>query len=248
MTPTLAVAIMHAPWKHERRAWVADTQRRLQPHPVHVVADTRHEGCWPTARNAWLYLATTGATHALLLQDDVRPVDDFFVRVAPALEAVPNRALSIFTDNKFAPEAVAQGSAWYAAQAGVTAQALILPRAWITPWLRWCADAIRPEYPHDDGRLRLFIAAHHGHIWVCSRGLASHAGAHGSLLNHRFTHPGYIAPPDVDWTQGATDPPKGGQRFGTPGESWREARCRPVRLADADSGWRPADVTPGAAW
>src|SRR5215831_6497884 len=232
----LAVAIMHAPWDAQRRAWTIQLQRDLAALCPQVIADTRHAGNWHTARRAWRFLMSQPASHALVLQDDVTVVSGFADYLQAAISARPDRCLSFFSDSRFAREAAKRGCAWYADRSGVTAQAVCLPHAWIGVWLGWCERWVRDDYAYDDGRLRLFIAAHHGRIWVAVRSLVIHVGAPRSLLRHRFPvpqDPALLAVGTLDWNAGAADPPNDPRvRWGGVSETWRQARRYDVPLTD----------------
>ncbi|MGW7197585.1 hypothetical protein [Streptomyces chryseus] len=86
---------------HPRRAELARELCRRHPAlGLTVVSDPEPEGvpsAWRTARLAWRSIAP-GATHHLVLQDDLVLVPDFAARVREAVAARPGDPLSLFVE------------------------------------------------------------------------------------------------------------------------------------------------------
>lgn len=86
---------------HPRRLELA--RRLCERHPeldLQIAVDPEPDGvpsAWRTAREAWRAVAP-GATHHLVLQDDLTTAEDFPARVLAAVAARPQDALSLFVE------------------------------------------------------------------------------------------------------------------------------------------------------
>jgi hypothetical protein len=86
MLVSIAYRVMHAPWS-DRQQWLAAIMARVPT--ARVIRDEQRD-LWDTARRAWLDGASSGATHVMVLQDDMIPVDDFEAQISPRQ---PSRSL-----------------------------------------------------------------------------------------------------------------------------------------------------------
>jgi len=238
---SVALAVTHAPWDAQRRAWVARLQRDVSPQPLHVVSDTRRDR-WDTTRRAWLRLATQPARYALVLQDDLAVVPGFVQHAVDATVAADGAVLSFFTYTPFAADCAAR-SAWFVDDA-LWGACLGLPVEALPTFLAWTARWITPSYGPTDKRVWLFARAHELPILTATHSLVRHLGAGHSLIGHRFGHvddPPLATRARLDW-QVPPEVPCAPQRPGRLAAVWREARSQPVELSTTDSGWRPHHV------
>lgn len=95
------IALSTVVMAHPRRAEPAEKIRELhQDLNIAVVLDPEPDGppsAWRTARRAWSSIAV-GATHHLVIQDDVALASDFSRRVMEAIAARPNDPLCLFVE------------------------------------------------------------------------------------------------------------------------------------------------------
>lgn len=219
MTPTLSISIMHCNDVAARRVHVARMLGQLLDSEavfVEVVKDVAREGLWPTARRAWRRAGARGATHHLVLQDDVTLCRDFVPGVLDALAVKPDVPVSPYCPRKVVLEARAAGSSWAWAPDGVWGQALVMPLALLDDFWAWDAKNVKPEAPTDDGRFT---------CWARTTGIGAYIMV-PSLLEHELPHASTIgialadrraawflgenvSARGVDWTAGAASPVKG---------------------------------------
>lgn len=205
---SLSATIMHAPWATERRSWVRNMKHQLRDIRMNVVEDHDRAGIWPTAQKAW---RSARGSHHLVLQDDVELCDGFVQHATDAIKANPDAAISFFMfAGKAHTQAREAGLSWVIAEGHITAQALCLPSAWITPWLTWCRDRMRMDFRHDDVRLQLWLYEQGKPIWFTVPCLVEHlgdktsiAGNHPPLARVAPWYEKQLAP--VDWTRGLGD-------------------------------------------
>lgn len=100
---------------------------RLEVPSALVVRDERRN-VWHTARRAWE--CATGSHHVV--------VDDDVVLPRGFLDGLRVGDYAIFLCSS-------------------PGGALCMPTRWIRKWLRWCDENVRPDYPHDDARLHLWL-------------------------------------------------------------------------------------------
>lgn len=208
---SLRVAITHVPGQPIRDETVA-TQLDLMPDAI-VVTDPDREGVWPTTVRAYeAILDNAGdATHALVLQDDMLPCRSFVANTHAAIEAVPDRAIQLFSMRKGVQEAAARGDRWVRTVDGVWGGSTVIPIAWVRPFLRWCERLIRRDFKHDDSRLYAYIVLESlGRVWHTCPPLLQHVGASDSLLGQNNRNRVSTAwdrdLPLLDWTVAGTPP------------------------------------------
>jgi hypothetical protein len=180
--------------------------------PLSISCDTCREGVWPNAQRAWRSVAR-GATHHLVLQDDVMPCAHFFDGVRAALSAVPEVPVSFFCTRKVVLEAKAAGLSWVVIPDGAWGPAMCLPVGMIEPWLEWCERYVRPEFKHDDSRLAMYLLELRTPAWCTVPSLVEHIGAEHSLLGQGGARRvakwfgGYTFDARaVDWSRGVEHP------------------------------------------
>ena len=201
----LSIAVMAIP---ERARGVGVLKRGLGS-VVKVVWDHEHRGTWWNAERAWRSMRG-GATHHLVLQDDVTVCEDFPATVVAALAHAPYGPVGFYANVKEVEEARERGDSWVSYTWGLWGQAMCLPAPMVGQFLRWQKLNVKPDYPWDDGRMSLFCEATgiRSHLTVPS--LVDHMGDLRSSVGNRAPmarrarwyvgHDQTAA--DVDWSKG----------------------------------------------
>lgn len=258
--PRISVAVMHHP---RRGPAVARLVEACRPLTARVVADPEPSGPpspLRTAKLAWADIAP-GATHHLVLQDDVTPCPDFARQLTAAVAERPADALALYTNwnsphNSYLVRCAAvAGQSW--APLGhhewVPTLGLVLP-----------ADAARrlaayltafPDDWRDDDELVVRFCAQEGHpVTATVPHLLEHGsgpsvagnGAHGP--RHATVPAGTSPPPPAHWRRPGprTFPPRAGAPHEPYAVELRDSRCS-LRLLRPESG-EPLEHPLGWDW
>lgn len=215
---TLIGAMTHVPGT--RGVTLGRVTRRLDI-PYRIIPDTHLEGVWPTTRRAWLSILDRapdeGATHGIVLQDDMLPCRRFRATVEAAIAARPKVPIVIFCAR---PAAVAhartRGHSWIESADGAWGGAVVLPIDMAREFVDWCDRHVDPAYPHDDGRLTLWAFWTGRRFWLTVPSLVEHLLPRDSLLGHhggfKRTAAWYVDdPPAIDWTPALNAPTSHGR-------------------------------------
>lgn len=153
----LSIAVMHHP---KRAAQLPELLASCGSLPIRVVADPDPTGPpspLRTAKRAWAAIAD-GATHHMVLQDDVAPIARFDEHLRAAVAAQPDRAITLHIGWQSAPNAylvrlaAAVGSAWAALSPSWTpTYGLLLPVALARDLAAHLAGI--PDERRDDDRI-----------------------------------------------------------------------------------------------
>lgn len=118
-----------------------------------VWLDAGYHGEWRNHLRAWQHAASSGASHAVVLQDDAVPVDGFRELVQQAVEHQPNQLISLYvgthrpwkgqvlTATKLADE---KGASWLRASSVLWGVGLLLPVTLIPEMLEGCCGLRLP--------------------------------------------------------------------------------------------------------
>ena len=209
----ISPSIMLAPWddwRVQNTVW----QRRqlgLEGYPnVRVHQDNGWKSPWKTAELCHYDFLSTGATHHLLLQDDVVWHPGAIGQLERAVEAHPD---------KF-KEAGEAGMSWLTGKA-TWGTVTCWPEPLLREFLAWEREWIRPDSKHDDGRYDCFLHWAGVDSWITAPTLFEHAEVR-STLGHVTPLPSskrssWVWRPDlngeVDWS---TEPMSTGWRQSTP--------------------------------
>lgn len=125
----------------------------------HITWDDRPEGgdAMYTARKTWLHPMPEGATHRLVLQDDVIPCDGLLDICEAMIQTYPRVvfALTTFCYSIYAqmdPE-----TPYFPVTTPFPACAILFPKEYIEPWLAWCEEGHYPDFRlHDSHMIRLW--------------------------------------------------------------------------------------------
>jgi hypothetical protein len=141
-----------------RSAELGALLERLGPR-LEPVVDVGSEGPWPTARRCWRAGVDSGASHVLVLQDDVRVCADFWATLKALVAARPAAALSLHGRHGPFARAASAGLRWVASRRQYTGIAHVLPRECAAELLDWTAREAHRWHPREksDARFRDFV-------------------------------------------------------------------------------------------
>ncbi len=218
----LSVALQHHPARADRIAPILAGLEGFSR--AQVVTDTQSAGVWPTAKRAWRAIRH-GATHHLVLQDDVVLCRDFTQAATKALEARPDVPVCFYANRLAVDQARAQGSSWAVIADGAWGQAICLPVGLVEDFLAWEARTVRPDFQPYDSRVAMWAVRTRRPFWCTVPSLVEHDGDKESLLGHHAPRPRvarwFIGADtsglSVDWAKGvdapARDPSRGVMRY-----------------------------------
>lgn len=185
----LAIGVMGHP---ARAAHVARMCERLPGLLVTIDPEPDAPGCWACARLAWQRLLDTGASHLLLLQDDVGFCADLPGAALAVARARPESPIALYTHRDAVRRAAAAGLRWAELAGFVHGVAVLAPASLIAAFLSWESTAADPGYwaGHDDARFSDFLTAHRIRAYATVPSLVDHLGdgeRTPSLLSHGWT-------------------------------------------------------------
>jgi hypothetical protein len=210
-----SIAIQHTPDQADRREWVramVEQIRREHPTiPLAVVEDKTREGSWPTYLRT-LKAAAAGATHHLVLNDDVALCKDFVASVRRVIRARPFNLVSLYTNSRVAFSAWHRHESWVQ-NSGVEGAAVIWPTALITEFIRWQRAHIACDLPWEDVRVSMWLVKTSRPAFATVPSLTQHLGVGASLLglNGHSKVAAWSLAPDrsglrIDWSRGLRAP------------------------------------------
>jgi hypothetical protein len=210
---TLSCAVMHTSSSRERRECVSELLSDLGEqairrhwHALEVFGDFFRQGVWWNAKRCWSFGLKAGATHHLVIQDDVRVCRDFVVGVFDVIAACPDEIIGLCSER--AP--VHQESARWGKVLGPRGQAVIMPVRTVRDFLAWEKRSIRPELTSvDDIRILLYCDSMGSMARLPLPNLVAHRPEFKSLAG-TSTVPsdsyfmGDRSPREFDWLDGST--------------------------------------------
>jgi hypothetical protein len=228
VTVSIALSVIHAAWSPARRVMMMDLERKIGGRSViesetvgyRVSKDMDKRGVWPPAKAAWQFVASTSATHGLVIQDDAIPCTDFLKGVRQAISERPDDPICYWSMRRnIISRARDQGSSWFTSADAVMGIALSMPVPMISDFLCWQAQHVDPALPDDDRRLCLYLVyGAKRRLWTTVPSLVEHAAPSESLLgngNSRRVATWWAdgtSATTIDWSQGASSPPHDSQR------------------------------------
>lgn len=179
---------------------------------VPVYYDDDRAGPWANALKAWTR-PKSGATHQLVLQDDIVICRNFVKTVERLCELRPNHPLSLFTMRKGSADAIERGTQWVQVEYGVWGQATVLPTSLIPKMLRWNRENVHEDYRMDDSRISLWMEANRIPAFAPAPNIVDHLDGH-SVVGHKTPlsrkSRSFIGEEtdglSVDWTRGLDTP------------------------------------------
>lgn len=212
----LSIAIQHTPSRADRRKWVQSMIKQLRSEnpsiPIALIEDTQLEGCWPTYRRA--LEAAGGASHHLVLQDDVGLCRDFIPSVEEVIRARPNNLITLYTNADPVFTARDRGESWVE-KAEVSGPSVIWPKELIAEFLEWQDTHIDKTFEFDTVRVSMWLIKTSKKAFATVPSLTQHLGSESSTLG--LNSPTKVAAwyigedrsaLGIDWSQGLSSPAK----------------------------------------
>jgi hypothetical protein len=194
---------------------------------IEIVEDREREGSWPT------YLRTlqcaNGASHHLMLNDDLTFCRDFVASVKEVIQARPNDLISLYTNSQMVFTARHRRESWIQ-NSGVEGAAVIWPTALIAEFIEWQSVHIAPEFPLEDVRVSMWLSKTSRRSFATVPSLIQHLGCGNSLLGQNGLSKvaaWYVGDErsarGIDWLQGRRRP--AGHRMHIRPEWWQHFRA-----------------------
>jgi hypothetical protein len=204
----LSVAIMAVPSRSEN---VNKIIRKLGVR-VPVFYDTERRGPWFNARRAWGSVKS-GATHHLVLQDDVLLCGNFIKTVEHLCSLRPDQILNLFSLRKIVAEAKDAETSWVKATNLILAPAIVMPTPFIPRMLRWQDQNLSSDYLHDDGRIQMWMEYEKRPAYIPAPNIVEHIDGKSEMGHHtplprksRWFIGENVDGMSVDWSKGFDSP------------------------------------------
>ena len=173
----VAVAVVHAPWFEDRRSVVADLRESCSDADAFAeIHATEYESRTRTNTRAWTWGVESGASHIVVLEDDVELCSEFVAAVRKLIGQCEDVPLSLFNKKAVHDEP------WIVTNTGITAQAICMPADLASEYARWTgkpsnsALAARP-----DKALQAFLYLKDRPVWIPTPGFVDHRGGDGYI-------------------------------------------------------------------
>jgi hypothetical protein len=170
----LSISIDHTPWRPERRE---NLKRMLEVMQRNVtILDTDYRGKpWEDVKQAWAlekwrYHLATDATHHLMLSDDLALMPQFVQVVEAMISMAPEHAIGLMSNHPMGPRLLERGHHWYRCRSWLVGPAILMPRAWLEPFVEWYEPFMASLPPgnaygqrgffHDDSSINEWISRH----------------------------------------------------------------------------------------
>lgn len=240
----LSIAIAHTPtvarWHLIRdleRSMGGATRINAMSVRYAVVADVNqrgYAGIWPTMGAAMASIGH-GATHHLVMQDDVLACRNYLRAVHMLIGRRPDDIIQLFSMRTTLIDTVRErGNNWWTCTGNVYTQAMVWPVDVVRDFLRWERAHIDPRFPNDDQRISMYNLFHNRKIWCTTPCLVEHVGFDRSEIGHPATQNrvarwflGDDDPLALDWSV-----PDAPHHICDPGD-WTRQGVRAIR----ESGW-----------
>jgi len=197
---SVSCTVMHASFDRKRRYAVSSLISALGEEAIRqnwldfqVMGDMHGRGPWWNARRCWEHGQTTGATHHLILQDDVKVMNGFVVGIFDLIEAFPDDVMSLFCLQR--KDFQDQTARWGIAE-GVWGCAVLMPVKLVSEFLAWEKANIKPEFKHDDCRVSLWCVKTKRRVKVPFPNVVDHLPIQ-SVMRHSHFRP-RVSPYFVD--------------------------------------------------
>ncbi|HSS22491.1 MAG TPA: hypothetical protein VLL54_20640 [Pyrinomonadaceae bacterium] len=232
----LSIAIQHTPDDSYRRTWVEAMLQKLRNEepalPIHVVEDKERHGSWPTYRRT--LMTANGASHHLILNDDVSLCKDFLAAARKAISARPKNIISLYTNSPYVFTARQRGESWIE-KSLVAGPAIIWPTALIREFIDWERVHIRTDFPWEDARVSMWLYKTCRRAFATVPSLAQHLGYKASLIGLNASSKvatWYVGDQrsalEIDWSRGLTAWIRDPERVKP--EWWKFYRPQPMLL------------------
>jgi len=178
--------------------------------PIALIEDTQHDGCWPTYRQA--LDAAGGASHHLVLQDDVELCKDFIRSVEEVIRVRPANLIALYTNAQSVLAARLRGDSWIERD-GVCGPAMIWPTYLIAEFLQWQDSHIDIDFEFDTVRVSMWLIKTSKRAFATVPSLVEHLGWGSSTMGLNSSSKvaaWYIGEDqsglEIDWSLGLSSP------------------------------------------
>lgn len=199
-TPSVSVVVMTHPTRLRLAQEVLGALRGLDPKLVVDPAPWERPSTLRTARLAWEAIAP-GATHHLVIQDDVSVSGSFAEHVRNAIRAVPDRPIAFFADwasrNGMAVRfgAVA-GARWISGvPESASCVALVMPRAQAEGFVEFAREWSDPDEAEDV--MRMYFASAGLRLMLTVPSLVDHLYTRSVIVNDHYRRVAACFRPDM---------------------------------------------------
>ena len=199
-----------------RRSAMVDAMRKQLPM-AEVVMDTDQSGPWLTAKRAWL--RGEGATHNLVVQEDIGLCKDFLAGAEAAIEVNPFEIISFFSMSSVIKKALGKNKSWVKLRSLSWAQAIVMPMNVVFKFMEWEEDNVAPSFKGDDARISLYALNHYLDVWHTAPSLVEHLGWEEGIAGNPAKLGGRPrvasafcegSAKEIDWSRGLAEPYNGG--------------------------------------
>lgn len=192
--PRVSIRLLHYTGSESRRRYLAEVleamggieQAKQDTFSFEIYEDNvgHNDDFWTgIARQAWWDIPE-GATHHMVMADDMRPCPDFLKALPTILSAVPANPINFFSMRSAPDVAKEKGHWWWRSMTGMWGGAFIIPVAILREMLPWIDAHINPAYKHDDVRIKAYTQEREIYTWQTGPSLMEHIGAAESTLGN----------------------------------------------------------------
>jgi hypothetical protein len=121
---------------------------------------------WVWSRELWKWAASTDATHLLQLQDDIRPMPEFWPVLRAMVEANPHRWIGLQVNHPIARSLAHYGRRWFATQAWLVGCQYVAPLTGpdsLSEFLTWLEknepNLSKQQREHEDVTISTWLAS-----------------------------------------------------------------------------------------
>lgn len=208
---SVAYYVMHCP-SFEARVETAKTLDRqlggdVENNGAYFMVDDPPSGAWSTARRCWEHGLESDEEFIVLLNDDALVPSGFKQAAKAALESArersPDSPVCFYPAHPRAPDAAANGCAFYSTPDGLVGVGCGMHRDNVRAFLEWHDAHFEGEHT-DDGRVNLWAMATGRRILTTVPALVGHQLPGESTVgnaHHGYREPAIPVPADV-WSYG----------------------------------------------
>jgi hypothetical protein len=174
----LSVTIMGTPSRKDNITQIVKTLE----YPFDVVLDDTHD-IWGNFKAAAQDRAN-GATHHLVLQDDITLCDGFIEHVMGAISAKPDVPITFYNSRKVVTRAREKGKSWATMRNPINELAFCFPVPMIDPMITWCDANLDASIKWADSRMSTYFLSHNLLMWITCPSLVEHTGWRKSTMGN----------------------------------------------------------------
>lgn len=143
---TFSISIAHTPWKPERREALSLMREALTPLPpdaIFFVHDTDYRGKpWNDIKHEWALACwrwhlDAGATHCLMMSDDLTIMPGFWEVMQRMVESVSGAPIGCMSNHPKGPKLLQGGTHWYRTQSWLVGPCIVMPRKLLAEFVQW---------------------------------------------------------------------------------------------------------------